>query len=115
MKNVAQINGILRLILGAGTPLAAYLALHGINAQDLSTWLITGIPIIMGIWSWVANSQANQALTASKIQGVKTVVDNTAPESVQAVANDKSEETKDVVMAPSPSTSKQPGRHSSPR
>ncbi len=100
MKNVAQINGILRLILGAGTPLAAYLALHGINAQDLSTWIITGIPIAMGIWSWFANSQANQALTASKIRGVESVVDHTAPESVQAMARDTSEETKGVVMAP---------------
>ena len=114
MKNIAQINGILRIILGAGTPLAAYLAAHGINPADLTDWIITGIPILMAAWSAIANTQAAQALTASKIQGVKVKVDETAPESVQTVAKDTSEATKNVTMAPDPG-GKPPGRGSSPR
>ena len=119
MNNVPQINGILRIILGAGTPLAVYLAAHGINASDLTDWIITGIPLAMAIWSGFANTHANQALDASKITGVKVFVTPDAPASVQAVAKDKSEETKDVVMlADLPLTkpdAKPPGRKSSPR
>jgi hypothetical protein len=100
MKNTAQINGILRIIIGAGTPLGVYLAAHGINPNDLTDWIITGIPILMAIWSGFAHTQANQALVTGDIPGVKVVVSTAAPESVQAVAKNTSPETKNVEMSP---------------
>jgi hypothetical protein len=100
MKNVAQVNGILRIILGAGTPLAVYLSAHGINPADLTDWIIMGIPILMAVWSGFANTHANTALAASKIDGVKVIVTDAAPTAVQAVAKDTSPDTKNVEMSP---------------
>jgi hypothetical protein len=100
MKNTAQINGILRIVLGAGTPLAVYLSAHGINASDLTDWIIMGIPLLMAIWSGFANTHANTVLAASVIPGVKVIATSDAPPSVIAVAKDKSEETKNVEMSP---------------
>jgi len=102
MKNTAQLAGILRIVLGAGTPLAAYLAAHGINAEDLTMWIVTGIPLLMAVLSWRANSHANQAIAAGQIPGVKVEVDTTADASVQTVAKDTSEATKNVTMEVTP-------------
>jgi hypothetical protein len=115
MNNVPQINGILRILLGAGTPLAAYFAAHGVNAADLGDWIIAGIPLLMAIWSGFANTRARTALNASKIEGVKVVVTPDAPVSVQEVAKDKSAETKDVVMFADLPDAKPIGRRTSPR
>ena len=98
--NQAQINGILRIVLGAGTPLAAYLASKGVNANDLASWVIAGIPILMAVWSGFAHTHAAIAADAGLIPGVKVIVTPEAEPSVKAVANDKSEATKNVEMSP---------------
>jgi len=115
--NPSQFTSILRILLAAGGPIGILLVAHGISADQLSAatnWIIAGVPIVLGFWGWWQNSHANLALTASKIDGVKVVVTEEAPEAVQAVAKDTSEATKNVVMV-SPPDAKPLGRKTSPR
>lgn len=101
--NQAQTSGILRILLAAGGPIGVFLIAHGFSdaqVNDLSNWIIAGIPIVLGIWSWWRNRRAALAKDAGQIPGVKVIVSPAAPESVQAVAKDTSDATKNVVMAP---------------
>jgi hypothetical protein len=121
--NQQQITGVIRIVLAAGTPLAILVAKYGINPTELQDWIIAGIPIVMGIWSWWENNHANQAKAAAAMPDVKVVAGPNAPASVQILAKDTSEATKNIIEAPPSvlidkkvtSDAKPPGRGSSPR
>ena len=98
--NQAQINGILRLVVSAGTPIGALIATVGLDPKALADWVIAGIPMVMILWSYFANRHSTMATEVSNIPGVTVMVGKDAPADMVAVAKDTSEATKNVVLTP---------------
>lgn len=83
--NSAQIMSLVRLLFGAGGPLAAWLVSRGLDPSivvSVIEWILgAGGPILSAIWSMFAHNSSSQVQNAAALPGVKVVVDpDVAPE-----------------------------------
>jgi hypothetical protein len=91
--NQQQIEAMLRLLVGAGGPLAALLLSYGIPPDKLNLWVNLAIAIIppigAGVWGILANTQQRTIADASKVPGVvKIKVADNATGGAADAAND---------------------------
>lgn len=100
----AQILSIVRLLLGAGGPLAAWLLSKSIDPNTVISiieWLVgAGGPIIAGIWSMFVHSPTGQVKSAACLPGVVVGVNPAAaPASLVDVARDPSQPKVKIATA----------------
>jgi hypothetical protein len=91
--NQQQIEAMLRLLLGAGGPLAALLLAYGVPSDKLNLWVNLAIAIIppigAGVWGILANTQKRSIADAAAIPGViKIKVSDNATGGAAQAAND---------------------------
>lgn len=94
--NSAQIMALVRLLFGAGGPIAAWLLSKGVdpsNVVSVIEWLLgAGGPIIAAIWSMFTHSPTNQVKAAAALPGVTVGVDpSEASQALVDVAKDRSQ------------------------
>lgn len=94
--NWDQAMGIFRILLAAGSPVAVLWTRLGLSSDQANTLnnALIGLaavapPIVMGAWSWVANSLKAKITSVSQTPGTHIVVDPaTAPPAAVAAAVD---------------------------
>jgi hypothetical protein len=100
--NAEQIQSLIRLLLGAGGPLAAMLISKGVagdTVNQIETLALAIVPPLVSlIWGLIRHSDAGTAKAASQLPGVKVVVDPAAA-AAAVVAVAKSDNAPDVVIA----------------
>lgn len=75
--NQQQVESMLRLLLGAGGPLAALLLSYGVPPDKLNLWVNLAIavlpPLLAGAWGIAANTHKQTIADAAKVPGVVEV------------------------------------------
>lgn len=101
MPSNDQIASIIRLLLGAGGPLAALLVSKGATAdqvnQILTIALAVGPPLVSLVWGLSRHTNTGNAIAASTLPGVTVTVDPAkSTPALVAVANDPTNAVKKV-------------------
>ena len=79
MPNSEQIKSIIRLLLGAGGPLAALLVSKGVSADQVSIYLELALvivpPVIAGAWGLLSHSDTGTLKAVASVDGASVKVD----------------------------------------
>ena len=90
--NQQQIQSFIRLLLGAGGPLAALLVSRGTSADTVNLILTIALavvpPLISLVWSMFSHSDKATVAAAGALPGVNVVVAPSAPVGARAAAAD---------------------------